>query len=72
MSSDEELEKLANEAKRLNAETDYAILASFGGSFLEEGQYLRGWTNFMMDLAGDRDFAEALRRDTGHSYPGPT
>jgi uroporphyrinogen decarboxylase len=58
--SDEELERLAVEARRLYSETDYAILASFGGSFLEEGQNLRGWTNFMMDLAGNPVFAEAL------------
>ncbi len=58
--SDESLDLLREEAKRLYNETDYAILGTFGGSFLETGQGLRGWTNFMMDLAGDRAFAEAL------------
>lgn len=58
--SDEYLTRLQTEAKRLYEETDYAILGSFGGAFLEEGQFLRGWANFMMDLAGDPQFAEAL------------
>lgn len=58
--TDELLAKLQNEARRLYDETDYAILGSFGGSFLENGQNLRGWANFMMDLAGNRSFAEAL------------
>ncbi|MFC1959524.1 uroporphyrinogen decarboxylase family protein [Chloroflexota bacterium] len=58
--SDEYLTALQVEAKRLYEETDYAILGSFGGAFLEGGQGLRGWLNFMMDLAGNRSFAEAL------------
>jgi uroporphyrinogen decarboxylase len=57
---DEDLEKLRREAKRLYEETDYAILGSFGGAFLEGGQGLRGWDQFMMDIAGDRKFTEAL------------
>lgn len=58
--TDRTLDKLQREAKRLYNETDYAILGSFGGAFLEGGQSLRGWDNFMMDLAGDIDFAEEL------------
>jgi uroporphyrinogen decarboxylase len=58
--TDEYLEKLRREAKRLYEETDYAILGSFGGAFLEGGQGLRGWDQFMMDIAGDRNFTEAL------------
>ncbi len=54
------LTELRTEAKRLYEETDYAILGSFGGSLLEGGQGLRGWDQFMLDLAGNRDFAEAL------------
>lgn len=57
---DEDLEKLRREAKRLYEETDYAILGSFGGAFLEGAQGLRGWDQFMMDVAGDRKFTEAL------------
>jgi uroporphyrinogen decarboxylase len=58
--SDEYLAKLQKEAARLHNQTDYAILGSFGGSLLEGGQGLRGWDRFMLDLAGDRAFAEAL------------
>lgn len=58
--TDETLERLRREAKRLYEETDYAILGSFGGAFLEGGQGLRGWDQFMMDIAGDRAFTEAL------------
>ncbi len=57
---DEDLARLRVEAKRLYEETDYAILGSFGGAFLEGGQGLRGWDQFMMDIAGDRAFTEAL------------
>lgn len=58
--SDERLETLRREAKRLYEETDYAILGSFGAAFLEGGQGMRGWDQFMMDLAGNQSFAEAL------------
>jgi uroporphyrinogen decarboxylase len=58
--TDEYLEKLRREARRLYEETDYAILGSFGGAFLEGGQGLRGWDQFMMDIAGNRKFTEAL------------
>lgn len=57
---DEDLELLRKEARRLHDETDYAILGSFGGAFLEGGQGLRGWDQFMMDIAGDRKFTEAV------------
>lgn len=58
--TDEHLEMLRREAKRLYEETDYAILGSFGGAFLEGAQGLRGWDQFMMDIASDRQFTEAL------------
>jgi uroporphyrinogen decarboxylase len=58
--SDEWLAILQNESRRLSEETDYAIMGAFGGAFLEEGQSLRGWGDFMMDLAGNPAFAEAL------------
>jgi uroporphyrinogen decarboxylase len=58
--SDDYLRALQQEAKRLYEETDYAILGSFGGAFLEGGQGLRGWDQFMLDLAGDRALAEAI------------
>jgi len=57
---EEVLERLQREARRLHEETDYAILGSFGGAFMEGGQGLRGWGQFMIDLAADRAFAEAI------------
>ena len=57
---DEVLERLQREARRLYEETDYAILGSFGGALMEAGQGLRGWGQFMIDLAANRSFAEAL------------
>lgn len=58
--SDEFLIRQRAEAKRLSEETDYAIMGGFGGAFLEDGQFLRGWENFMCDLAGDLPFATAI------------
>jgi uroporphyrinogen decarboxylase len=58
--SDEYLLRLQKEARRLYEETDYAILGSFGGAFLEGGQGLRGWDQFMLDIAGDPSFTEAI------------
>lgn len=57
---DEDLLLLQKEARRLHDKTDYAILGGFGGALLEGGQGLRGWDTFMLDLAGNRSFAEAL------------
>ena len=58
--SDERLEYLHERAKWLHANTDYAIMAGFGGSILERGQSLRGWDVFLMDLLGDPEFAGYL------------
>jgi len=54
------LDDLRARARFLCEETDYAILGGFGGSILETGQALRGWGQFMLDLAGDPEFAHAL------------
>lgn len=56
----EELEALKESARDLYENTDYAIMGSFGGNILEQGQGLRGWENFMADLAGNRELAEKL------------
>ncbi|MFH1744248.1 MAG: uroporphyrinogen decarboxylase family protein [bacterium] len=58
--TDEFLELIQTRAQWLHDNTDFAIMAGFGGNLLETGQGLRGWGNFMMDLAGDRRFAEDL------------
>lgn len=56
--SDEEVEFLKREAKRLHDQTDYAILASFGGNIYEQGQSDFGYQNFLTLLAVDRELAE--------------
>ena len=58
--SNEVLDYLHLKARDLFENTEYAIMGGFGGSFLESGQGLRGWDNFMMDLALRPDFAEHL------------
>jgi len=58
--TEEELRQLEEKARYLYTHTDYAIVASFGGSILEEGQDLRGWDRFLMDLIENRSLAEDL------------
>ena len=58
--SDEALDRLNANAKLLYENTDYAILGGFGGNILESGQSLRGWTQFMLDLAAEPEFTHAL------------
>jgi uroporphyrinogen decarboxylase len=58
--SDEELKFLETRAKTLYQHTDFAIMASFGGSILETGNSLRGFTRFMMDLGKGGAFLEDL------------
>jgi uroporphyrinogen decarboxylase len=58
--SDEELKFLEMRAKALYQHTDFAIIANYGGSILEAGNSLRGFTRFMMDLAKGGAFVEDL------------
>jgi uroporphyrinogen decarboxylase len=58
--TDEELTLLRGRARYLYENTDYAIMGHFGGSILEAGQDLRGWEQFMMDLARGGPFLEAF------------
>lgn len=51
----EELAFLEKEAKRLYHETDYAILASFGGNILEAGQLDWGYERFFMEMVLNPD-----------------
>ena len=53
------LDKLRQNAKHLYRTTDYALVLGSGGIY-EWAQFLRGWSNFMMDLAANPRFAEAL------------
>jgi uroporphyrinogen decarboxylase len=58
--SDEELAWLRSEAQRLYETTDKAIMGHFGGNILEAAQGLRGWGQFMIDMAGNPKLAQAL------------
>lgn len=58
--SDDELVLLRDRARYLYENTDYAIMGHFGGSILEAGQDLRGWEQFMIDLARGGPFLEAF------------
>ncbi|MHB0874621.1 MAG: uroporphyrinogen decarboxylase family protein [Anaerolineae bacterium] len=58
--ADEDLRLLEAEAKRLYTTTDYAIMGAIGGAFLEGGEGLRGWDQFLVDMAIDRGLAEAI------------
>jgi uroporphyrinogen decarboxylase len=58
--SDEELKFLEMRAKALYQYTNFAIIANYGGSILEAGNSLRGFTRFMMDLAKGGAFVEDL------------
>jgi uroporphyrinogen decarboxylase len=49
----EGLQRLAEGARRLRAQTDRAIIGLFGGNLLEVGQFLYRNDNFFLLLAGD-------------------
>ncbi len=60
MMSDAFLDGQRAQAKFLCENTDYAIQGSFGGNILETGQSLRGWSQFMIDMAADPEFTHAM------------
>ena len=51
---------LAEAAQRLHAETDYAVILTLPVGPTHLSQWLRGFETWMMDLAADLDFHEAL------------
>lgn len=53
--TDEELEYLRKEAKRLYETTDYAILGAFGGNIFETGQFDWGYERYYTELALNPD-----------------
>jgi uroporphyrinogen decarboxylase len=57
---DEELKSWEKKAKYLFENTQYAIIANFGGNLLEYPQELRGWMNFMSDLASGENYVDEL------------
>ena len=61
--TDEQLTEFEEKARFLYKNTEYAIMGGFGGNILECGQEVRGWENFMLDLVGNRSFAEDLMNE---------
>lgn len=57
---DDERQYLEEKVDSLYQETDYAILPEFGGSIFEQGQILRGYKQWYLDLAGKKDFVKYL------------
>jgi len=51
----EALANMRENAKWILDNTDYAIMAGFGGNILEGGQGLFGWERFMMEVAMDSE-----------------
>ncbi len=58
--TDQWLAEVATVAKKLREETNYAIMAAFGGNLNEHAQFLRTMDGFFMDLAGDPQSAHKL------------
>ena len=58
--SREELEYLRDRAGTLYRNTDKALFGWFNGSIFETGQYLSGFDNFFMRLAGEPEFSRRL------------
>ncbi len=57
---DKSYRELAGVARSVREETDYLVVAFFGGHILQAGQQLRGWERFLVDLLTNRPLAEAL------------
>jgi uroporphyrinogen decarboxylase len=55
-----QLDGLADSIKKIREETDYAVSLELRGRTLSFGQFLRGFDNWMMDLACNEPFVEAL------------
>jgi len=66
--SDAYLDGQRAQAKFLYENTDYAIQGAFGGNILESGQGLRGWEQFMIDMATDPGFTHTMLDKLVESY----
>lgn len=57
---DMSLEKLERTVKEIRNKNDRALVGCFGGHVFQAGQYLRGWSEFLLDLAGNPAMAEGV------------
>lgn len=60
MPTKEYLASVRAHVKYLRENTDKALMLGFGGNILEKGQGLRGWEQFMIDVAMGGTFTETL------------
>ena len=54
------VDKLAQTVKQIRNNNDRALVGCFGGHVFQAGQYLRGWSEFLLDLAGNPTMAEGV------------
>jgi uroporphyrinogen decarboxylase len=54
------LDKLERTVKEIRDHNDRALVGCFGGHIFQAGQYLRGWSQFLLDLAGNPAMAEGV------------
>jgi uroporphyrinogen decarboxylase len=55
-----DISHLEEEVKYLYNNTDFALMATFGGNIFERPHYLRSMQNFFIDLMSDEEFSKAL------------
>ncbi len=58
--ADQSWDELAARARRLQDQTDYALMGNFCAHFLAAGQMLRGFENFMIDLVANPPLSDAI------------
>lgn len=63
---------IGEEARRLRAETDYTISLTLPIGIVHQTQWLRGYENWMLDLAGDHEFFQALMERTFEAWKAMT
>mgnify|MGYP006288426223 CR=1 FL=1 len=54
------LDQLETTVKTIRENSDRALIGCFAGHVFQAGQFLRGWSEFLMDLAGNPALAEAI------------
>jgi uroporphyrinogen decarboxylase len=65
---DEPLDKLAARAQKQYRATDRAVVALWRMHYLQAGQLMRGYEQFMVDLMIDKDLAHAILRKLHEVY----
>lgn len=54
------LEQLEQSTRSIRETNDRALVGCFAGHIFQAGQFLRGWSEFLMDLIGNPALAEAI------------